>query len=325
MEPGVYSAPVTANTVRSLAGGAVVLALGAVLLAADAPRVTFGVGALRRDGIIVPFAAFDGKRWGNAWPLPALELTIPIDLRGIPSKWWGPTRALDTWQAWTSGEPRTLRVLQPDWVNVHCVRQIALRSDYVPPMAVPPRTEQPYPKDGLAVSPPQPVERIAVVPAESDEVRALIPAVHEAFNTAERQVEKLYGHPMSRRAREGRSPDIEAVYAVGDHPRIYYVEAARPYRRLGQTAGGCAAVAFGTGWFARDGEQVRSLETAVDLLACNRAGASYMLPFGAMRVAGKLYWLVQFSGWDHERYVVVEIKPKTVTAVLSVWGGSCQR
>lgn len=82
-------------------------------------------------------------------------------------------------------------------------------------------------------------------------------------------------------------------------------------------------MAFGTGWFAREGDQVRSLDTAVDLLACNRAGASYMLPLGAMRVAGKLFWLAQFSGWDHERFVVVEVKPKTVEAVLNVGGGSC--
>lgn len=300
-----------------------IAAFGAALGAADSPGGAFGVGVLRRDGVIVPFAAFDGKRWGNAWPLPALDLTVPIDLRGVPSKWWGPTRALESWQAWTAGEPRTLRIAQPDWVNVHCVRQIGLRSDYLPPIAAPPRTEQPYPKDGLAVSPPRPVERIAVVPTTSEELRALMPALLEAFNHAERQVEDRYGHPMSRRAREGRVPDLEAVYAAGEHPRIYYVEATRRYRELGRRWDDCTAVAFGTGWFAREGEQVRSLDTAVDLLACNRSGASYMLPLGAMRVAGRLFWLAQFSGWDHERFVVVEIKPKTVEAVLSVWGGSC--
>jgi hypothetical protein len=308
---------------RAMLAGAVVLAIGVALGAAGAPGSAFGVGVLRRDGVIVPFAAFDGKRWGNAWPLPALDLTVPIDLRDVPSKWWGPTRALETWQAWTDGDPQTLRIVQPDWVNVHCVRQIGLRSDYLPPSAAPPRTEQPYPKDGLAVSPAQLVERIAVVPSTSEEARGLMSALLEAFNTAERPIEDQHGHPVTRRAREGRVPDVEAIYAVGEHPRIYYVEASRRYRQLGQRADECAAVAFGTGWFAREGAKVRSLDTAVDLLACNRAGASYMLPLGAMRVAGKLFWLAQFSGWDHERFVVIEVKPKIVEAVLSVWGGSC--
>lgn len=304
---------------------AAVLALGALLAAAGPPRVMFGAGVLRRDGVIIPFGVFDGKRWSSHWPRPDRDPLVPITIRDVPSAWWGPTRALESWQVWTSGEPRPLRIAQLDWVDVHCVRQIGLRSDYAPAAPAPPRTEQPYPKDGLAVSPPQAVERIALVPATSDETRALIPAVHEAFNTAERLMENEYGHPVARRAREGRAPDIEAVYAVGDHPRVYYVEATRGYRLLGQTLNNCAGLGFGTGWFSRDGAEVRSLDTAVDLLPCNRRGASYMLPLGAMRLGEKLYWLAQFSGFDHERYVVVEIKPKTVQAVLSVWGGWCPR
>ena len=312
----------TGNTVR-FAACAGVLALGTLLAAA--PRVTFGAGVLRRDGVIVPFAVFDGKRWSSRWPQPEVEAVVPIRTRDVPSAWWGPTGALDSWQAWTAAGAMALHVVKPDWVSVHCVRQIGLRADYVAPVPAPPPVEQPYPKDGLAVSPPQPVERIAIVPITSEETRALIGAVHEAFNKAERQIEGEYGHPVARRAREGRAPDIEAVYAVGEHPRVYYVEATRRYRLLGQALDNCAGMAFGTGWFTRDGEEVRSLETAVDLLRCDRRGASYMLPLGAMRMTDKLYWLAQFAGVDHERYVVVEIKPKTVQAVLSVWGGSCPR
>ena len=304
--------------------GAAVLALTGPL-AAGAPRAAFGVGVLRRDGVIVPFGAFDGKRWSASWPAPALELTIPITLTSVPSRWWGPTPPLETWQAWIAGEPRSVRIAQPDWVNVHCVRQIGLRSNYAAAVPAPPRSEQPYPKDGLAVSPPQPVERIEVVKPESEDVRALLPSVQETFNTAERRMENRYGHPVSRRAREGRAPDIEAVYAFGEHPRIYYVESSRRYRVLGQTNRDCEALAFGTAWFAREGTQVRTLDAAADLLDCNRRGASYMLPLGVIRAQDKTYWLAQFSGFDHERYVVIAIKPKTVEAVLSIWGGSCSR
>jgi hypothetical protein len=316
---------VRTNTARRLASAALLIALGVGLAAADAARVAFGVGVLRRDGIIVPFAAFDGKRWSSAWPPPSLDLTVPIDIRGVPARWWGPTGALQNWQAWTGGEPQSVRIVQPDWVNVHCVRQIGLRSDYRPLDAPPPRAEQPYPKDGLAVSPPQPVERIALVRPESSEGRALVSVVQAAFNKAERDVENRFGHPVNRRAREGREVDIEALYAVGERPRIYYVEATRRYRLLGQSIVDCEAIGFGTGWLVREGSDVRSLDITVDLLACNRVGATYMLPLGAIRAAGKLFWLAQFAGWNDERYVVVEIKPKSVEAVVNAWGGSCQR
>ncbi len=305
-----------------LAAG-VLLALCAGWAAADAPRAVFGVGVLRRDGIIVPFAAFNGRRWVANWPVPHVELDVPISAHDVPSKWWGPTNALERWQAWIGKDPQPLRVVQPDWIDVHCTRQIGLRTDYLPAGGAPPLTEQPYPKDGLAVSPPQPVQPIASVRPESDEMRTLIPMVHDAFNHAERQTEGRGNHPVARRAREGRAPDIEAIYAIGDNPRIYYVEAARQYRLLGQPASDCEAVAFGFFWFAREGTDLRALDSGVDLLACNRAGANYMLPLGAMRVGGKLYWLAQFSGWDQERYVVVEIKRKSVQAAVDVWGGSC--
>jgi hypothetical protein len=313
------------STVRALAAGTAVLAASVALLAADVPRTVFGAGVLRRDGIIIPFAAFDGKRWRSAWPPPALELIIPIDLRGIPSRWWGPTPPLDRWQAWTSGQPQQLRVTQPDWVDAHCLRQIGLRTDYRPAEPAPPRTTRPYPKDGLAVSPPQSVEPIAIVRPESDEARALLNAVQEAFNKAERATEEAWGHPVSRRAREGREPDLDAVYAYGDFPRTYYVEAIRRYRILGQTADDCEAVGFGTGWFSKEGDNVTPLQMTVDLLRCDRRGANYMLPLGAMRIDRALYWLVQFAGWNNERYVVVEIKPKTVEAVVSAGGGACSR
>ena len=92
-------------------------------------------------------------------------------------------------------------------------------------------------------------------------------------------------------------PDIEAVYAFGEHPRTYYVESSRRYRLLGQTTTDCEALAFGTAWFARDGRQVRELDSGVDLLGCNRRGASYMLPLGVIRAQEKSYWLAPFSGF----------------------------
>ena len=119
-EPGVYSARVkTTRTIRALAAGAALVGLAvAALRAADSAAGAFAVGVLRRDGVIVPFAAFDGKRWSNSWPGPALDLTVPVGLRAVPSSWWGPAKkALDSWQALllpSADAPRTLKVVQPD-------------------------------------------------------------------------------------------------------------------------------------------------------------------------------------------------------------------
>jgi len=306
--------------VRALATGMVVLST--IVAAADS-RAAFAVGVLRRDGIVLPFAVFDGKRWSAPWPPPNRDLPIPIDLRAVPRRWWGLDAPLERWDLNLAGGTGTARVVQPDWVDIHCARYIGLRTDYQPAVPPPPRTEQPYPKDGLAISPPREVERIEVVRPDANDVRALLPVVQSSFNEAERQVESHYGHPIKRRAREGIVPTIEAAYAYGDTPRIYYIEATRAYRQLGQTSGECAGVGSGTGWFVRDARGARALTMVVDVLNCDRQSASYMLPLGVLRLDDRTYWLAQFSGWDHERYVVLEVKATTVEVVVNRCAGAC--
>ena len=44
-----------------------------------ATSTPFGVGILRRDGVIIPFGAFDGQRWSNHWPSPQDDVVVLID------------------------------------------------------------------------------------------------------------------------------------------------------------------------------------------------------------------------------------------------------
>ena len=67
---------------------------------ADAVTPPFAVGALRRDGVIIPFAVFNGKRWSVRWPAPSIELDVPINLRAVPSSWWGPVCSSRTSVPW---------------------------------------------------------------------------------------------------------------------------------------------------------------------------------------------------------------------------------
>jgi hypothetical protein len=293
-----------------------------VLITADAPDAAFTVGVLRRDGIVVPFATYDGRRWSSHWPRPAIELTVPTDLRSVPAGWWGPTGPLASWEAWSgTEEPRPIQVTQPDWIDTHCVRQIGLRTDYRAGQFPPSPTEQPYPKDGLAISPPQPIERVQSLAPGSEDAGGMMAVLHDAFNGAERKTARKFDHPIKTGDRERIAPTVEALYAHGHEPRVYYVESEREYMKPATRE--CALVAFGTGWLVRQNGRFRPLSLVVDVLNCDRLGASYMMPLGVARLGTRVFWLAQFSGWDHERYVVIEPRAATVDAVVSVWGGGC--
>jgi hypothetical protein len=48
-----------------------------------------------------------------------------------------------------------------------------------------------------------------------------------------------------------------------------------------------------------------------------------MLPLGVMSLTRGLYWVAQWSGWDHEEYDILEIGERSIAPALTVSGGSC--
>ncbi|HEY2906183.1 MAG TPA: hypothetical protein VGJ29_09805 [Vicinamibacterales bacterium] len=290
-------------------------------IAAD-PRA-FTVGVLRRDGVVIPIAAFDGKRWEAVWPDPQSDPEVPIDLRNVPKKWWGPAGPFDAWQALTAAPaPVTLHVRQPDLVPAHCLRQVGLRTDYRPAEPPPPFDERPYPKDGIAVAPPRQVDRIEILGARSPEWTEFLPLVDQGFNKIENGLGGPDESSIKRELRKATKPTIEAIYAYGSDPRVYVVEAAREYwsePKINE----CLAVAFGHVWLVREHGVVKPLKSTVDVQGCDRPNARYMLPFGVIEAGGHLFWIAQFAGWDVESYEVIEIGRDNATLVVGRFGGAC--
>jgi hypothetical protein len=307
--------------VNGRAAIASVFLLAATCLAAD-PHA-FTVGVLRRDGVVIPFAAFDGKHWKAIWSEPAADVEIPIDLRNVPKSWWGPAGPANTWQAVTAAaEPITLHVRQPDLIPAQCLRQIGLRTDYVPPQSPPRLDERPYPKDGLAVAPPIPVGRVDVVGAGAPEWREFVPLITDGFNKAERELSRNEDDIVKKDVREAIQPTIEAIYAFGTDTRIYYVEAARDYWSEPKT-NVCLATAFGHMWLIRDHGVVKPVTTVVTEESCDRNEVNYMLPLGVIAAGDRLFWIAQRAGWDREGYQILEINAAKIVMVLGRFGGAC--
>jgi hypothetical protein len=298
------------------------LVVAAAHLAA-APAV-LSVGVLRRDGVLIPFAAFDGSKWRPMWVEPTnQDRDVPIDLRSVNKSWWGPAGApIATWQAWVgSPAPVALTVRQPDIVPVQCDREIALRTDYRAADPPPPLREQPYPKDGLAVAPPHPVERIEVLDRVAPEWAEFRGAVTDSFNTIERGMARAGQLALAQRVRESAPLTIEAIYAYGaGEKRVYFVEASRQYAEGRQA---CTAVSFGRIWLRRTTTGPNVLRSTVFVQNCDRSETTYMLPLGVVEVANRVFWIAQRSGWYSEGFDVIELKPDGVVVAFYRPGGSC--
>ncbi|MBW8713863.1 MAG: hypothetical protein JF632_07240, partial [Acidobacteria bacterium] len=153
----------------------------------------FAIGVLRRDGVVSPFAAFDGKHWTAPWPVDVHMLDLPIDVQGIPSKWWGKVGAVSEMTAWVDGVNRgPVHLLRPALLPLMCERRIAVISDYHGEQTEGPSLLPPYPKDGLAVTGTQRVQPIEILSAKSPEWAPTAVYLAPEFDLAEQQAIRAF-------------------------------------------------------------------------------------------------------------------------------------
>jgi hypothetical protein len=229
-------------------------------------------------------------------------------------------------------------------VKVHCTRRVGLRTDFVAMEPVPPPDFHPYPKSGLAVAGRAAVaiERIELVRPDGADAKALAEKVRRDVATAEtKRVRAWMGtwaHPLDEKGRANAPLAIEVLartpgLLVGS--TVSYFEAVKKYPgfvqmpQLAASPGGasglpqfCEYLTFAGGWVITGPKE--AVTAGADLSNCNREGLVYTLPLGAIRTGGRLFWIVQASSWNAERYDIIEIRQTDTKSALSVGGGACR-
>ncbi|MGH9372325.1 MAG: hypothetical protein ACRD15_12400 [Vicinamibacterales bacterium] len=284
---------------------------------AASERVTLGV--LRSDGILLPFAAFDGDDWSMPWPA-GIGGDLPVNLAAVPEDWWG-DEVPRQWRLWPRGseEGSSFKLLSPVMAMVGAQRRLGLRTDhtgaanlFIPPF------ELPYPKEGLAVGGGVRVQPIASVSRLAPAMKTFVDRLRADIDDAEERAIKAlranarWTHPFDDAARSKVVPDFEAWYTsslVEPGFSVSYVEAVKKYPPQPRDEG-CGLETFITGWVHGDEREPR-LKTQLKALVtyCDREHASYMLPLGQMRLRNRTHWIYQMSGRDHEWYAVAELTP----------------
>jgi hypothetical protein len=290
----------------------------------------FLVGVLRRDGVISPFASYDGKRWEAPWPAGDLRsLEIPITLESVPRKWWGDSGPAGDMTAWVDGDRRgPVKLSKPALTRVMCGAQIGLASDYKSPQPAPPPVVQPFPKDGLVVTGAQRVEPIETVPRTSSEWASLPEALRTQFDRAEEAATEAFTswkHPFKKSERSKLPIEMEAIYrAPMDEPgwTAYYIEAVRRYPP-GPDDEDCGLVTSASGWIvaAPGGKDTARLRARVTY--CDRRGVAYMLPLGLFKLRGRTYWAYQLSGYGREAYMIARPQAKEVMQEVVYAAAGC--
>ena len=286
------------------------LELPAPALQEDASK--FVIGVLRRDGGVIPFATFDGRRWRARWPADVRNRELPISLDDVPEDWWGiepPPKTMTIWRDGTRAGSVALTGLA--MTRPMCEPRITLKSDYKPVTTPPPPFEMPYPKDGLLTSGTVTLEPVTVVEQGTADWNSILIAIREQFDREETTAARSFdswAHPVDERQRKRWPITVEALYrapTADPNWTAYYVEAVRQYPPGREDKDGCGLATFAHGWVMVGRKEIK-VRIAAKVTYCDRKGIGYMLPFGLIRANEKVYWVYQFSGFEGEWYEVAE-------------------
>jgi hypothetical protein len=313
--------------------------LGAALLLSSlgmagvwaAERGKFSLGVLRKDGVMIPFASFDGKAWSLHWPTSDLGVPLPISRGDIPKKWWGPQGPEVPWTArLANGETRPLALGEPVHAKVFCSGHPAIATDYRGG-TIDPR-EPTVPKDGLAIAGDAPIKDIINVSVHAVEAKRTIDIITDEFNKEEALAVNHFtnwNHPFAAFQRASFPIELEAFYRTTETTsratwKTSYVEAIRRFPiRPGDS--GCGLITFVRGWITEREGKEPVINLGARVTYCDREGVSFMLPFGRVVLDNEAYWIYQLSSWRSEVYMVARIRPEEVRPVVAVAGGECPK
>ena len=303
----------------------------AVPPAAPADPTPFVLGVLRRDGLVSPFAAFDGKRWDVSWPSDISNLKVPISLDQVPRRWWGKAGAPAEMSVWADGSRRgSLSLGRPATLRVMCDARLVLASDYKSRETAPPPDVQPYPKDGLAIAGTQPIEAIETVPGTAPEwnsiaMRLIEPA--DRMETSSINAIPDWKHPVARRERQKIPVELEMLYRAPMDAAgwtAYYVEAVKRYPP-GLEDEGCGLVTSLKGWITTGPDYKSHDSITARITYCDRKDLTFMLPLGLIKTRDRTFWVYQMSGYDREQYFVTRPTPKIVEPQIYYEAGICKQ
>lgn len=291
----------------------------------------FTLGVLRRDGHVIPFAAYDGKSWSSPWPAITQFAELPISIDDVPEQWWGKGGRPRDMTLWADGLNRGS--LRPDGLVMRpttCSSRFSLHTSYRPADGVvPPPVEHPYPKDGLVIwGGEQQIAAIEVVPPASKAWADISMAVLKPVNIAENQAIGAinnWKHPVPRAVRTTVPLELETLYRApvdADGWTTYYVEVVRKYRP-GPEDDGCGLITFASGWIMAGPDGKWGSRLTARIVYCDRKGLSYFFPLGLIRIGERAYWVHQASGYDQEHYIVTDTGKHRAEHVAVYSAGVC--
>ena len=188
------------------------------------PSAHLVFAVVRTDGLLSPFASFDGRKWSAPWPGDIAgpgSPDLPVNIASVPPKWWGGEEP-GAWNLWPreGGTPSRIALQSPVMMQVGVNRLLGFRTDRPPVLPAVPPFVLPFPKIGVAIAGDAKLEPISSVSALTPQWKTFTASLREEIDKAEeRSIRTLQGaarwnHPFKREERAKIQPELEAWYVT---------------------------------------------------------------------------------------------------------------
>jgi hypothetical protein len=318
--------------------GVVSLMLAAASLLAQEPQA-FDAAVVTEEGLLTPFARFDGATWERLWREPG-EKPASAPSLPVPREWYPPDgQAPKTWHLWLMDDPRAAaspfeqraaRALAVHGLEVfpaHCLSQVGLRVDYRGPDARQvPANQFPKRKAGIALSVGSPrIDPPTVIEPDSPLAKVVLDRATQPFHRAEedqieildaRERTKLQIPPFTtRRGLPVKWTRVTRVGTAQASERVYYLE--------GEVEYSSSAIMSGHVWVQMSGGR-DTVDADVVLTDSDRKLARSRTALGVIRAGDRRFWIFETSQWEHETYEVIEVSGgQRPSSLLEVAAGGC--
>lgn len=293
-----------ASITRALLASAALLAWQAA--GQPSPAAPLALGLVSADGILVPFAVFDGATWEAAWGEPEDPIKLDGMIEARPSYWRDRNQRVP--QRWhiVARPPATtqaVNVLRSVIFDEHCQQQTGLLTDLRA------RRANPHEK-ALATD-----SRTGVALPIDLSSGALRGGWQDLIDLMNAEIERQ--EAAAPRARGARQPLTVRVFADGiAGARTLYYEAERSY--------GTGSAFIANGWVhAMSGAKPVVLHATALLDDAEGRPIVTRQPLGILRVGATAYWITQNHGYESEAVSVMRADRDGITEVFTRNIGGC--
>ncbi|MBN1627373.1 MAG: hypothetical protein JW944_12700 [Deltaproteobacteria bacterium] len=292
------------------------------------------IGVADSNGIILPFAVYDGERWTAPWPEE--DYDVYETMEDIPKSWYSPLENIPKkWNIiYQDNQTGTIEMSKQALVSSWCSQRWVL-------VGVATRKVHRGNKGDiydisnseglfLATTGNQTESGMKVPDKQSNEYSEIYKLVDASINASE----GIGNHPVQESERGAAQTELTTIVRNETHQEgcaIYYVEARKEYpdessKPWPEGLTVFTAVSYLNGWILRDGNNKLSF-IKQDFEIYHRTWLMYTPPddpLGILTLNGRSYWIIRdWTSYESERWVIFDVSPSDVKQALEVYGGGC--